>query len=325
MLSTLTQTLLDSLPAARVDVIGLAHEEQHTYWITLTQVERGAAVRRIFDPVHSDECNLVALDQEPERVRSLNHLEVVASLQPCGQHRTTFPLVLPQGATHWGVVEVRSPSALDEQARFTTGALLQLYGNMLEMLDYSERDALTGLWNRKPFDDLFYKALAQPADPELAPGERRNSVGQFWLAMVDIDHFKLVNDRFGHLIGDEVLLLVARILNQSFRAHDRVYRFGGEEFVVVLRARDHDSALATLERFRVNMEHFDFPQAGRITASVGMTQILPGDSPTEACERADQAVYYAKHHGRNQVCSESDLVQRGLLSGTLKTGDVELF
>ena len=187
MLSTLTQTLLDSLPAARVDVIGLAHEEQHTYWITLTQVERGAAVRRIFDPVHSDECNLVALDQEPERVRSLNHLEVVASLQPCGQHRTTFPIVLPQGATHWGVVEVRSPSALDEQARFTTGALLQLYGNMLEMLDYSERDALTGLWNRKPFDDLFYKALAQPADPELAPGERRNSVGQFWLAMVDID------------------------------------------------------------------------------------------------------------------------------------------
>ena len=143
--------------------------------------------------------------------------------------------------------------------------------------------------------------------------------------MVDIDHFKLVNDTYGHLIGDEVLILVARLLKTSFRAYDRVYRFGGEEFLVVLRGADHDAAVAAVERFRANMAAYEFPQAGRITASVGVTEIVAGDSPAAACERADHAVYYAKHNGRNQVCSEADLVRRGLLKVDLKVGDIELF
>ena len=129
----------------------------------------------------------------------------------------------------------------------------------------------------------------------------------------------------GHLIGDEVLLLVAQLLKGSFRAHDRVYRFGGEEFIVVLRGDNHQSATAALERFLARMETHDFPQAGRITASVGFTEIVSTDSPNVACERADKAVYYAKSNGRNQVCSEADLVQRGLLSAEVIVGDMELF
>ena len=207
--------------------------------------------------------------------------------------------------------------------------LLNIYVNMLDMLDYSECDALTGLWNRKPFDDLFYKAIpsGQPLPKLSGASEHRESVpsGSFWLAMVDIDHFKQVNDTYGHLIGDEVLILVARILKSSFRAYDRVFRFGGEEFVVVLRCDGHEHAVQTLDRFRIRMEEFKFPQAGRITASIGVTEIVTGDSPSAACERADQAVYYAKQHGRNQVCSEADLVDRGLLNADVKVGDVELF
>ncbi|MFZ3126409.1 MAG: GGDEF domain-containing protein, partial [Rhodoferax sp.] len=140
-----------------------------------------------------------------------------------------------------------------------------------------------------------------------------------------IDHFKQVNDTYGHLIGDEVLLLVARILKSSFRVYDRIYRFGGEEFVVVLRCSGYEAAMAAAERFRSSMAAHEFPQVGHITASVGLTEIVAGDSPLAACERADQAVYYAKHHGRNQVCSDADLVRRGLLQAQPKTGEVELF
>jgi diguanylate cyclase (GGDEF)-like protein len=151
------------------------------------------------------------------------------------------------------------------------------------------------------------------------------AVPLFWLAMLDIDHFKQVNDSYGHLIGDEVLILVARLMKTTFRSYDKVYRFGGEEFVVVLRSASHDAAIAAVERFRANMESHQFPQAGRITVSVGLTEIQSADTPAAACERADQAVYYAKHHGRNQVCSEADLVRRGLLTVEAKVGDIELF
>ena len=112
-------------------------------------------------------------------------------------------------------------------------------------------------------DDAETAPLVEKRAPSTCP--------KFWLAMVDIDHFKQVNDNFGHLIGDEVLLLVAQLLKGSFRAHDRVYRFGGEEFIVVLRCDNHEAAAAALERFRLRMEANDFPQAGRITASARST------------------------------------------------------
>ena len=75
---------------------------------------------------------------------------------------------------------------------------------------------------------------------------------QNWLAVVDIDHFKLVNDRFGHLYGDEVLILVANILRSSFRNQDRIFRFGGEEFVVLLRAATLENARQGFDRFRTH-------------------------------------------------------------------------
>jgi diguanylate cyclase (GGDEF)-like protein len=148
---------------------------------------------------------------------------------------------------------------------------------------------------------------------------------QFWLAMIDVDHFKQVNDQFGHQIGDEVLILVGRILKNTFRGYDRVYRFGGEEFVVLLRCPDHAAALQTGERFREKMEQYRFPQVGRITVSVGLSSIRSGDAPDVVCNRADQAVYYAKRHGRNRVCSYDDLVAQGSLQADVRDGGVELF
>jgi diguanylate cyclase (GGDEF)-like protein len=128
------------------------------------------------------------------------------------------------------------------------------------------------------------------------------------------------------LIGGEVLLLLARLIRSSFRSHDQLYRFGGEEFVVLMRCgSDVDAALA-FERLRHNTEHYAFPQVGRITVSIGFTRVEPGDSPSGAFERADKAVYYAKGHGRNQVQSHAELIARGELTlDEKKDGDVELF
>jgi len=333
LLTGITLALAETIPAHKVAMYSLVHDEAERYWLALTEANPGEAVRALSDPMHAELHMMSPIGSDPLRMQCLDRVEQVVSEptpdQPC--YLSRFPVMLADGAAPWGVAEIHSLAPLDSTDATAAMRLLSMYGNMLDMLDYSECDALTGLWNRKPFDDLFYKTL-RPSDPleEGAPApdgveHRSGSTSHFWLAMVDIDHFKQVNDTYGHLIGDEVLILVARLLKTSFRVYDRVYRFGGEEFVVVLRSGDHDAAVAALERFRLAMANYEFPQAGRITASVGVTGILPGDSPAAACERADQAVYYAKHHGRNQVCSEPDLVRRGLLKVDLKIGDVELF
>lgn len=334
LLSGITRALLETIAAQKVEIFGLVHDENRQFWLPLTQALPGAKVRFVTDPMRGDPDMLAPLDSDPDRHQCLNRMAIVETFPTAAQPGfvTRLPMTVAEGATLWGVAEITSAHTLSAADRTDATRLLTMYGNILDMLDYSERDALTGLWNRKPFDDLFYKTL-KPTEAVVAEQlpdgvEHRattNAPSNFWLTMVDIDHFKQVNDTFGHLIGDEVLILVARLLKTSFRAYDRVYRFGGEEFLVVLRSADHDAAVAAVERFRTNMAAYEFPQAGRITASLGVTEILAGDTPAAACERADQAVYYAKHHGRNQVCSEADLVRRGLLTVDLKVGDVELF
>lgn len=333
LLSGITRALLETIGAPKVEIFGLVHDENRQFWLPLTEALPGQKVRFVTDPMRGDPEMMEPVESDADRKQCLDRMEVVVTTPEAsgGVYLTRFPMTVAEGATLWGVAEISTPQPLTPADWQDAKRLVAMYGNILDMLDYSERDALTGLWNRKPFDDLFYKTL-KPSEPQEADKlpdgvEHRsaNTPSNFWLAMVDIDHFKQVNDTFGHLIGDEVLILVARLLKTSFRAYDRVYRFGGEEFLVVLRSADHDAAVAAVERFRANMAAYEFPQAGHITASVGVTEIVSGDSPAAACERADQAVYYAKHHGRNQVCSEADLVRRGLLKVDLKVGDVELF
>lgn len=142
---------------------------------------------------------------------------------------------------------------------------------------------------------------------------------------MDIDHFKSVNDRFGHLIGDEVLLLLSRIMRGAFRFSDQLYRFGGEEFVVLLLCSDEADAAAALERFRRVVGEYPFPQAGKITVSIGFTAIEVGDTPAAAFERADRAVYHAKHHGRDQVSNHAELMRQGIIEDDKRVSDVELF
>ena len=331
LLESLSRALFDTVKSQQITSFKLVLDEDQRYWMPLTRCRKNGVVEIVTDQLRADVTSMMLIDGDPLRLRSIQDLQMVASPPATKQDawRTVFPVVLSSDNAVWGVVEFVSAQPLSVGDEVAVTRLLQVFCNMLDVLDYSECDALTGLWNRKSFEDLFFKTMpsmeqTKPSDPLV---EHRAPVTNqvFWLAMVDIDHFKSVNDRFGHLIGDEVLILVARLMRTSFRSHDRVFRFGGEEFVVVLRCDDHASAVVALERFRNNMASYDFPQVGQITASVGFTQIVHGDSPSAACERADQAVYHAKHNGRNQVCSESDLIDRGLLTADVKVGDIELF
>jgi len=230
-----------------------------------------------------------------------------------------------------GVVELELDGPLDAAQLRVVQTLLKIHRNFLGLLDYSERDTLTGLLNRKSFDETFLRATVLEATriygsaaPE-SQARRRGGLRRHWLGVLDIDHFKQVNDVHGHLIGDEVLLLVARILRSTFRFDDRLYRFGGEEFVVLLTAPDEAAAGIAFERLRVNLGSYSFPRVGRITGSIGYSDVRPGDTPQAAFERAVRAVYHAKQHGRDQVQSQARLVDAGLLDESGIVGEIELF
>lgn len=195
---------------------------------------------------------------------------------------------------------------------------LTFFGNYLDLLDYSELDTLTGLNNRKTYDEAFDRILAEIPASSVSPagGERRHDAAgskNFWLGVIDIDHFKRVNDNFGHLFGDEVLLRVANLMKQSFRFSDKLFRFGGEEFVVMLRPTVLVNAKRAFERFREAVETHEFPQVGRVTCSIGFTRIDPLLPPSDTLGHADAALYFSKENGRNQVGCYELLIEQGAL------------
>jgi diguanylate cyclase (GGDEF)-like protein len=217
---------------------------------------------------------------------------------------------------------VRALNAADE--RLIAG-VLRMYENMLVLLDYGERDELTGLHNRRTFDDNFLRRTSGAVGLAPVAGTDRRSVlaTQSWLGVIDIDHFKRVNDAHGHLVGDQVLLLVARLIRESFRLDDMVYRFGGEEFVALLRCADAQQAQRAFERMRQRVAAYAFPRVGGISVSIGFTEVRPGDMPNAAFERADRATYHAKQSGRNQVCDHAALLAAGLLRDEQPKGGLQ--
>ncbi|MBF0459878.1 MAG: diguanylate cyclase [Magnetococcales bacterium] len=172
-------------------------------------------------------------------------------------------------------------------------------------------DPLTGLRNRQFFDTAFGKIFTILQNVGRRQHERPFQ-GAF-LAMLDIDHFKKVNDTYGHLMGDEVLVLFARIMTECFRDKDATFRFGGEEFVVLLNDISPETAEVVLNRFRKAVESYAFPQVGRVTVSIGAVQIEAGELAGTLIEKADLALYHSKSNGRNQVNLYHMLVAAGHL------------
>jgi len=323
---TLVSALRDLLEPLSVAIFRCVGEPGQERWLTRARLALEDAVATA-DPLWADPASLPLAQDHPARLDCMRSRSV--QQQRVGEvWRSLFPIATDREVV--GVVEIHSTLKLSPSMQRMVGSVLRIYHNFQGLLEYSERDTLTGLLNRKTFEESFLKAVSElPARGDVPPSDdgRRHegSRPQYYLGVIDIDHFKSVNDRFGHLIGDEVLLLLSRLMRSSFRFHDLLYRFGGEEFVALMRCEDQLDAAQAFERLRLNTEHYLFPQVGHITVSIGFTQVRAEDSPASAFDRADKAVYHAKEAGRNQVHNFADLVSSGQMQDRAQVSAVELF
>jgi diguanylate cyclase (GGDEF)-like protein len=206
--------------------------------------------------------------------------------------------------------------------------VLQVYSNYYALLDSSQRDRLTGLHNRYAMEislDRLWEELSTQLPPAAnTPAPVLAARDCYWLGVLDIDHFKKINDQFGHVIGDEILLLVSRVLGKTLRRTDLLFRYGGEEFIAIVEARDLQTAVQLFERLRKAVESYRYPQVGRITLSGGFSMISTTVLPKSVLERADRAMYEAKKAGRNCVFHYHTLLEEGVLE-ELESGSITLF
>ena len=165
-------------------------------------------------------------------------------------------------------------------------------------------DALTGVANRRRFDDVFLTAIAN-APKTMAP---------ISLMMVDIDRFKLFNDTHGHRAGDQVLRLVAMTIRQHLPKDATAARYGGEEFAVILPGYRTTHARQLADKIRRMLSAKDLVKVssgtslGRISASIGIAQLAPDDTPASLIERADRCLYTAKRAGRDRTVCEEEMI-----------------
>ena len=161
-------------------------------------------------------------------------------------------------------------------------------------------DELTGAFNRKYLKATFGRFMSR----------LERSGESFTIALLDIDHFKQLNDTFGHAYGDEVLHRVAEEVRQAIRSSDELIRYGGEEFLILLNVSDRAVIDAVLERVRSRIEHLTFPYEHQVTVSIGYTRVCqPGQTLNEWCTYADEALYKAKRDGRNRVIRYTSAVR----------------
>ena len=335
---TLSKALVDLLPVQRIVIARVMSEEGEQRWLEVARLDaRGGG--KVVDPMRVDFQSLPRLDDAHDRLKCLQTREPVeiAWAGADGPRINMIPLFSDSRSDDAGVIEVHSDNVLDEDALTTIDQLRRIYRNMYSLLEYSDRDALTGLLNRKSLDDAFYSAVLEELDGtfgdahnpnkvKTAEQERRHRVPpNYWLGSATIDNFHVINDKFGHLIAEEVLLLVARVMNNTFRTYDRIYRFGGEHFGVLMHCPDEALVLAAFERFRANVEKFKFPQVGSVTVSCGFTTVDADDSPSSALEKTERAVDFAQRSGHNKVSSHLGLVRRGFFGEAPKVGAVDLF
>nr|WP_158118343.1 GGDEF domain-containing protein [Vibrio cidicii] len=170
---------------------------------------------------------------------------------------------------------------------------------VINIYNTSLLDPLTNLYNRRAMEDMVPR--------ELSRVERTHS--ELSIILLDIDHFKQVNDQYGHQVGDVTLSGIGQLLNTHLRGQDLSFRIGGEEFLILLPDTNLDSALVVAEKLRQIMSETQFSakQQEPCTASFGVAQLLQHDEWDSLLNRADAALYLAKRKGRNRVCLVSDI------------------
>ncbi len=211
--------------------------------------------------------------------------------------RAQLAVVASQASTLEALVTLRNAELSERlrelsEARQTSELANQSLQRALDQVEQAaSTDRLTGAWNRRRFEEAVL--------PEIALAQRRRN--PLSLLMFDLDHFKRVNDTYGHGAGDTVLAGTAQTVRMHLRASDSLVRWGGEEFLVMTPATRLEGALGLAEKLRAAVEAIDFPGVGRVTMSLGVSEYAIGEGLKEWIERTDQALYRAKGEGRNRT------------------------
>ncbi len=203
---------------------------------------------------------------------------------------------------------VLSQRKIDEQMREIKNYMKVMERQRLKLQDANRQlrrlavtDGLTGLMNRRRFNELLEETLDRAIRQD----------HKFSLLLFDIDHFKALNDNFGHQAGDEILIQFAKILNTTARRYERPARYGGEEFAIILDNCDASAAQLAAERFRAAILAESWPHRA-ITASVGCSTFSGVESARGMIEQSDEALYHSKRTGRNRVTHYRDLTEEQL-------------
>ncbi|MDL0431963.1 GGDEF domain-containing protein [Marinobacter sp. TBZ242] len=171
--------------------------------------------------------------------------------------------------------------------------------NQRERLEHlATIDPLTGVKNRRSMDEELAMAIASAARTGISYG----------LVLLDIDHFKKINDEHGHSVGDDVLTEMVVLIEQNIRKSDQLFRFGGEEFVLLMSGVDQTGLRAVMHNLQHIMHKFLKHPGGKVTASFGVALLKVGESPDDWLARADQALYKAKAGGRDQIVYADELI-----------------
>lgn len=325
---SIVTTIAELVPVAEVSVLKIINENR------LDKLEMAVCLTVLTDEHGND--NYVWTDRS--QIITVDH-DVKKGLES---------IAISTHTTSEGVTQILSPVACDGKI---VGALsiksnqdiidflpviegfVRIYNNYIIIFNESERDKLTGLYNRRTFDNRLKRLFkekkikrAQYLESEKMPERRIYLSDKFvWMVICDIDHFKHVNDNYGHIFGDEVLLTLSQKMKECFRYSDLKFRVGGEEFVIILEPSTFEKSKEIIEKFRKTIADHEFPQIGTVTISFGFAKITEKDFPSVILECADKALYYAKEHGRNCVYNYEMLVEEGKLSPPKKSGDIDLF
>ncbi|HDZ08317.1 sensor domain-containing diguanylate cyclase [Pseudohongiella sp.] len=240
----------------------------------------GPSIDPVMSHIHREDAALIETTVQ-RSARHLSHAHI------------EFRIHHGDGSHRW--IESRAtPQREEDGSVLWTGILLDITKRVeaeekVRLL--AKTDGLTGINNRQEFNRLL--------DQEIGRAARYGS--PMALIMYDLDHFKRVNDRFGHDTGDDVLRKVAELTNQHIRGTDLHGRWGGEEFMVILPQTGLDAARDVAEKLRKTIAHYAFNKVGAVTASYGVVELNPQENAKALAQRVDEAMYRAKERGRNRV------------------------